>query len=117
MSHMERNPPEVFNQPDSSMTQTSLEHFDMNVGLQHVDSRIVTNSVMSFCWFYHVVALFSYIKAAEEIRCIFDDNSKIIFVKSSKNLCCGCSLESPRQVIQMSTHNMGFYEEISKVIT
>ena len=72
---------------------------------------------------------------------IFDDNSKIIFVKSSlkpilwvliriesprrgdsnahpqhrfyhKNLYCGCS-----EAILMSTHNIGFYEEISKIIT
>ena len=45
-----------------------------------------------------------------------------------KNLCCGCSIESPRrgdsnehpqhrEAILMSTHNIGFYEEISKIIT
>ena len=51
---------------------------------------------------------------------IFDDNSKIIFVKSSlKTLLweCGCSLESPRHRFQMSTHNIGFYEKINKIIT
>ena len=41
---------------------------------------------------------------------IFDDNSKIILSNLHKNLCCGCS-------ILMSTHNIGFYEEISKIIT
>ena len=30
------------------------------------------------------------------ILMIFDDNSKIFFVIFHKNLCCGCSLESPR---------------------
>ena len=39
--------------------------------------------------------------SAEEITCVFDDNSKIIFVEA----------------ILMSTHNIGFYEEISKIIT
>ena len=32
-----------------------------------------------------------------------------------KNLCCGCSLEWPREAILMSTHNIGFYEEIAKL--
>ena len=50
---------------------------------------------------------------------IFDDNSKIILSNLHKNLFCGCSLESPRrgEAILMSTHNIGFYEEISKIIT
>ena len=45
---------------------------------------------------------------------IFDDNAKIIFVKS---------LQKPmfwvliRIASAMSTHNIGFYEEISKIIT
>ena len=39
----------------------------------------------------------SVIEAAEEIRCVFDDNSKIILSNLHKNLCCGCSLESPRR--------------------
>ena len=38
---------------------------------------------------------------------IFDDNSKIILSNLHKNLCCGCSLESPRRT----------REEISKIIT
>ena len=38
---------------------------------------------------------------------IFDDNSKVFFVNLHKNLCCGC-WEHP---------NIGFYEEISKIIT
>ena len=40
-----------------------------------------------------------YPNIAEEIRClmIFDDNSKIILSNLHKNLCCGCSLESPWQ--------------------
>ena len=28
---------------------------------------------------------------------IFDNNAKIIFANLPKNLCCGCSLESPRR--------------------
>ena len=40
---------------------------------------------------------------------IFDDNSKIILSNLHKNLCC--------EAILMSTHNIGFYEEISKIIT
>ena len=38
--------------------------------------------------------------SAEEIRCVFDhvdDNSTIILSNLHKNLCCGCSLESPRR--------------------
>ena len=36
--------------------------------------------------------------SAEKIRCVFDDNSKIIFCHIFiKNLCCGCSLESPQR--------------------
>ena len=55
---------------------------------------------------------------AEEIRCVFDDNSKIIFVKSSyKPMLWGCSLESPHEAILMSTYNISFYEEISKIIS
>ena len=37
---------------------------------------------------------------------IFDDNSKIIFVKS-------CRIG---EAILMSIHNIGFYEEISKIM-
>ena len=29
--------------------------------------------------------------SAEEIRCVFDDNSKISFSNLHQNLCCGCS--------------------------
>ena len=38
------------------------------------------------------------------------------------NLCCGCSLELPcrgnclAEMIQMSTHNIGFHEEQTKII-
>ena len=32
-----------------------------------------------------------------EIRCVFDDNYGIFWLFLHKNLCCGCSLESPRQ--------------------
>ena len=38
--------------------------------------------------------------SAEEIGMylmIFDDKSKIILSDLHKNLCCGCSLESPRR--------------------
>ena len=34
-----------------------------------------------------------------------------------KNLCCGCSLEAPRRGDSNEHHNIGFYEEISKIIT
>ena len=31
-------------------------------------------------------------------------------------LCCGCSLESPRaEAILMSSHNIGFYEDLTKI--
>ena len=57
----------------------------------------------------------------------FDDDLKIILSNLHKNLRCGCSLESPQQgdsnehpqrseAILMSTHSIGFYEEISKII-
>ena len=42
-----------------------------------------------------------------------DDNLKIILVCISKNLCCGCLDKR----ILMSTHNTGFYEKISKIIS
>ena len=32
----------------------------------------------------------------------------------NKNLCCGCSLES--EAILRSTHNIGFYEDLTKII-
>ena len=50
------------------------------------------------CYFLSEKATFSLPagKAEDEIRCVFDDNLKIIFVKSLLNLCCGCSLELPR---------------------
>ena len=54
---------------------------------------------------------------------IFDENSKIIFVKSSKKpiMWVLIRIASPLWVlgeaILMSTHNIGFYEEISKNIT
>ena len=41
----------------------------------------------------------------EEIMCVFDDNFAYFFIK---NLCCGCSLDSPAEAILMSTHNIGF---------
>ena len=62
---------------------------------------------------------------------IFDDNSKVILSNLHKNICCGCSLEllgfiktyvvgahwnCLGKAILMSTHNIGFYEEISKSI-
>ena len=65
---------------------------------------------------------------------IFDDNLVIICLFLHKNLCCGCSLESPRrgdsnehlqhrfltfyegEAILMSTHNIGFYEDLTKII-
>ena len=34
----------------------------------------------------------------------------------NKNLWCGCSLESPAQAILMRTHNIGFYEDLTKII-
>ena len=55
---------------------------------------------------------------------IFDDNCLFLH----KNLCCGCSLESPRrgnskehpqhrfgEAFLMSTHNIGFYEDVTKL--
>ena len=52
---------------------------------------------------------------------IFDD---IKLKDLHKKLCCGCSLESPcfiriasAEAILMSTHSIGFYEEISKIIS
>ena len=44
---------------------------------------------------------------------IFDDNSKIIFVKSSLKSMLWVLIS---EAILMSTHNIGFYEEISKII-
>ena len=56
---------------------------------------------------------------------------KTYVVGAHKNLCCGCSLESPhrglsnehpqhrflcREAILMSTHNIGFYEDLTKII-
>ena len=53
---------------------------------------------------------------------IFDDNSKIILSNLHKNLCCGCSLESPwRDELLRGDSNEHpqhrLYEEISKSIT
>ena len=48
---------------------------------------------------------------------IFDDNSKIILSNLHKNLCCGCSLESPRRGDSNEHTQHRFYEEISKIIT
>ena len=44
---------------------------------------------------------------------IFDDNSKITFVK----FYVGADKNRLGEAILMSTHNIGFYEEISKIIT
>ena len=35
--------------------------------------------------------------SAEEISCVFDDNSKKFLSNLHENVCCGCSLESPRR--------------------
>ena len=48
---------------------------------------------------------------------IFDDNSKIIFVKSSLKPMLWVLISILGEAILMSTHNIGFYEEISKIIT
>ena len=54
---------------------------------------------------------------AEEIRCVFDDNSKIFFVKSSLKPMLWVLIRIASEAILMSTHNIGFYDEISKIIT
>ena len=54
--------------------------------------------------------------AKEQIRWLFDDNWRIIFVSSPQKICCGYSLESHREAILMGTHNICFYREISKII-
>ena len=48
---------------------------------------------------------------------IFDDNSKIIFVNLIKTYVVGAHQNRLGEAILMSTHNIGFYEEISKIIT
>ena len=40
--------------------------------------------------------------SAEEIRCVFDDNFAYFFIKT--------------EAILMSTHNIGFYEDLTKII-
>ena len=57
---------------------------------------------------------------------IFDNLGMIFLIH--KNPCCGCSLESPRRgdsnehpqdrdlAILISTHNIGFYEDLTKII-
>ena len=47
-------------------------------------------------WLMLLSSILSGKQAEEEIRCIFDDNLGIILPNLHKNLCCGCSLESPR---------------------
>ena len=45
---------------------------------------------------------------------IFEENSKVILINLHKK---GDSNEDPQaEAILMSTHNIGFYEEISKII-
>ena len=49
---------------------------------------------------------------------IFDDNSKISFCKIFiKTYVVGAHSNCLSEAILMSTHNIGFYEEISKIIT
>ena len=54
---------------------------------------------------------------------IFDDNSKIIFVKFSQKPMLWVLIRNASvrrrlgEAILMSTHNIGFDEEISKIIT
>ena len=47
---------------------------------------------------------------------IFDDNSKIFFVKSSYKPMLWMLIRIGEAIL-MSTHNIGFNEEISKIIT
>ena len=42
-------------------------------------------------------------------------NKVLICLFLHKNLCCGCSLELPRRGDLMSTHNIGFYEDLTKI--
>ena len=58
-----------------------------------------------YLWFYVEMTktFFNYqetttlIRKEEEIRCVFDDKLKILFCQIFiTNLCCGCSIESPR---------------------
>ena len=46
---------------------------------------------------------------------IFDDNSKIIFISSSLKQMLRVLIRFGKAIL-MSTHNIGFYEEISKII-
>ena len=48
---------------------------------------------------------------------IFDDNSNIICQIFIKTYVVGAHWNRLGEAIQMSTHNIGFYEEISKIIT
>ena len=54
------------------------------------------------------------LKPEEQIKCIFDDNSEII-LPIHKNLCCGCSLESPRQGDSNEHSQHRFNEELTKI--
>ena len=50
---------------------------------------------------------------------IFDDNSKIILLISYffiKTYVVGAHLNCPTDAILMSTHNIGFYEDLTKII-
>ena len=39
----------------------------------------------------------------------------VLIRKSPQNLCYGCSLELPEAIL-MNTYNIGFYEELTKII-
>ena len=47
---------------------------------------------------------------------IFDDKKGIILLIFHKNLCCGVLIRIAGKAILMSTHNIGFYEDLTKII-
>ena len=47
---------------------------------------------------------------------IFGGSSGVVLSGLHRDLCCGCSLESP-EAIPMSAHSVGFSEEICGIIT
>ena len=70
--------------------------------------------VWSHIYKYYVSMSLKQSQSAEKIRCVFDDNSKIIFVKSSYIPMLWVLIRiASAEAILMSTHNIGFYEEIS----